>query len=100
MFSIAFAKLNVVKRDYVTTKDRRILLSSPTFIKQIIPSPAACASLCSIKKVCCYASYDRNTNQCDIYESCCQESEPSADVLILQKSTGRIPSIFNFFDLE
>ncbi|CAC5392762.1 unnamed protein product [Mytilus coruscus] len=87
MFSLGVAQLNVVKRDFVTTKDRRILPTSTTIIKQRAPSSAACASLCSIHRACCSASFDRKSKQCNLDESCCPKSESSEDALMLKIST-------------
>ncbi|XP_071148863.1 perlucin-like [Mytilus edulis] len=84
MFAKGFAQLNVVKRDYFTTKDRRILPSSTTIIQQKSRSLSACASFCSIHKACCVASYDRKTKQCILDKSCCPESEQSVDALMLK----------------
>ncbi|CAG2187881.1 unnamed protein product [Mytilus edulis] len=84
MFAIGVAQLNVVKRDYFTTKDRRILPNITTIIQQKSRSLSACASFCSIHKACCVASYDRKTKQCILDKSCCPESEQSVDALMLK----------------
>ncbi|CAG2245548.1 unnamed protein product [Mytilus edulis] len=84
MFAIGVAQLNVVRRDYFTTKDRRILPNITTIIQQKSRSLSACASFCSIHKACCVASYDRKTKQCILDKSCCPESEQSVDALMLK----------------
>ncbi|VDI46084.1 Hypothetical predicted protein [Mytilus galloprovincialis] len=86
IFSIGFAQLNVGKRKFITTKDRRIIPTSTTVIQQMTRSPAVCASFCSINETCCFASYDTKTMQCNLDTSCFPESEMSADALLLKKS--------------
>ncbi|CAC5424849.1 unnamed protein product [Mytilus coruscus] len=90
MFSIGFTQLNVVKRNFVTIKNRIILPTSTTVIQQITPSPAVCSSLCSMQETCWCASYDRKTKQCNLDESCSSESELSADALMLRKSIDQL----------
>ncbi|CAG2217847.1 unnamed protein product [Mytilus edulis] len=90
MFARGVAKLNVVKRDYFTTKYGRILPSSTTLIQQKAPSLSVCVSLCSIHKACCFASYDRKTQQCNLEKSCCPESEQSADAQMLKIRTDSL----------
>ncbi|CAC5424876.1 CLEC17A [Mytilus coruscus] len=87
IFSIGIAQLNVVKHNFIIKKERRILPNSTSVITQITQSPTACASLCSIQETCCYASYDRKTKDCYLDESCCPQSEPSVDALMLKKIT-------------
>lgn len=94
IFSIGFAQLNVVKRKFITAKDRRIIPTSTTVIQQMTPSTAVCASLCSIKEMCCSASYDTKTIQCNLDESGCPESEISADALMLTKEKLKSTSFF------
>ncbi|VDI23011.1 Hypothetical predicted protein [Mytilus galloprovincialis] len=87
MFARGVAQLNVVKREYFTTKYGRILPSSTTLIQQKTQSVSACVYLCSIHKACCVASYDRKTQQCNLDKSCCPESEQSADAQMLKIRT-------------
>ncbi|XP_063417277.1 perlucin-like [Mytilus trossulus] len=84
MFAMGVAQINVVKRDYFTTKDRKILPSSTTIIQHKSQSLSECACFCSIHKACCVASYDQKTKQCILDKSCCPESEQSVDVLMLK----------------
>lgn len=91
MLSIGIVQMNVVKHNFDITKNRRILLSSTSVIKQITLSPIECALLCSLEETCCYASYDRITNHCFLDGSCCPQNESSVDALMLKKNTG------NFF---
>ncbi|XP_063417249.1 perlucin-like [Mytilus trossulus] len=84
IFAMGVAQLNVVKRDYFTTKERKILPSSTTIIQQKSRSLSACGSFCSIHKACCVASYDQKTKQCILDKSCCPESEQSVDALMLK----------------
>ncbi|XP_052079665.1 natural killer cells antigen CD94-like [Mytilus californianus] len=87
IFSIGIAQLNVVKHYFVIKIERRIRPNSTSVMTQITQSPTACASLCSIQETCCYASYDRKTKHCYLDESCCPQSEPSVDALMLKKIT-------------
>ncbi|CAC5412298.1 CLEC17A [Mytilus coruscus] len=84
--------MNVLKHIFVTTKDRRILPSSTSVLKQITLSPAACASLCSIQETCCSASYDMKTKHCYLDESCCPKNESSIDAIMLKKTTDSFPN--------
>ncbi|CAG2254486.1 CLEC17A [Mytilus edulis] len=79
--------MNVVKHNFDITKNRRILPSSTSVIKQITLSPIECALLCSLEETCCYASYDRITNHCYLDGSCCPQNESSVDALMLKKNT-------------
>lgn len=97
MFSIGIVQMNVVKHNFDITKNRRILPSSTSVIKQITLSPIECAFLCSLEETCCYASYDRITNHCYLDGSCCPQNESSVDALMLKKNTG---NFFFLLDLE
>ncbi|CAG2187883.1 unnamed protein product [Mytilus edulis] len=90
-FSLGAAQVNVIKRYFVATNEKRIIPSYTTIIKQRVLSPTACASLCSIHQECCSASFEGKSDQCSLDASCCPESEPSEDALMLKDSTESSP---------
>ncbi|CAC5363128.1 unnamed protein product [Mytilus coruscus] len=100
-FSFALVQLNVKRREFATIKGGRILHNSTTTIlTQIVQSSVVCSSLCSIQGTCCYASYDRKTKQCILDESCCPQSEPSPDALILKKLEDSLSCQKEWFNYE
>ncbi|CAC5391770.1 unnamed protein product [Mytilus coruscus] len=58
--------------------------------KKTSTSSIACSTLCCMLGSCCYASYDKKTRQCILEESCCPQSELSADALMMKKSTDSL----------